>query len=157
MPWITPAWQPQTTVRELGADGAQRIADGRPYLAMEDLARRTAVPTRALEALSATANAFARFGLSSVRQGGLAPGHLRPTATFHPGATRLAQCRRGVCSRARHAATHPRSVVDTPQPPDTALGLVQVGSYEYPISQFGQFGQFGQLGQFGQSWDGWPN
>ncbi|MBO0871772.1 MAG: error-prone DNA polymerase [Pseudonocardia sp.] len=51
------------TVRYLGAEHAARIAAGRPYRSMEDLARRTGTPTRALEAL-ATADAFASFGLS---------------------------------------------------------------------------------------------
>jgi error-prone DNA polymerase len=49
-------------VRNLGKDGAKRIAAGRPYESLEDLVRRVPLPTAALEAL-ATAGAFGCFGL----------------------------------------------------------------------------------------------
>jgi error-prone DNA polymerase len=49
-------------VRSIGDDLAKRIAERRPYTSMEDLARRTGVPLRAIEAL-ATAGAFGCFGL----------------------------------------------------------------------------------------------
>jgi error-prone DNA polymerase len=49
-------------VRGLGAEGAERIAAGRPYEGLEDLVRRVPLPTAALEAL-ATAGAFGCFGL----------------------------------------------------------------------------------------------
>jgi error-prone DNA polymerase len=51
------------SVRTLGEDVANRIADGRPYRDMVDLARRATLTARHLEAL-ATADAFACFGLS---------------------------------------------------------------------------------------------
>ncbi|WP_308104348.1 error-prone DNA polymerase [Actinocorallia sp. API 0066] len=50
-------------VRDLGDEAAQRIAEGRPYTSMEDLALRVPLSAAALEAL-ATAGAFDRFGLS---------------------------------------------------------------------------------------------
>jgi error-prone DNA polymerase len=49
-------------VRNIGADLAARIAERRPYVSMEDLARRTGAPLPAFEAL-ATAGAFGCFGL----------------------------------------------------------------------------------------------
>jgi error-prone DNA polymerase len=52
-----------SSVRNLGDDLAARIAAGRPYASMEDLARRTDASLPALEAL-ATAGAFGCFGLS---------------------------------------------------------------------------------------------
>ena len=51
-----------SSVRHVGGDLAERIAAGRPYTSMEDLARRTGAPLNVLEAL-ATAGAFACFGL----------------------------------------------------------------------------------------------
>jgi len=51
-----------STVRNLGDDVAQAIADGRPYADLVDLVRRVHVPLPALEAL-ATAGAFGCFGL----------------------------------------------------------------------------------------------
>ena len=51
-----------SSVRHLGADLAERIAAGRPYASMEDLARRSGAPLHVLEAL-ATAGAFGCFGL----------------------------------------------------------------------------------------------
>src|SRR5262249_1878571 len=39
-------------VRNLGADPAARIVAGQPYTGLEDFARRTALPARALEALA---------------------------------------------------------------------------------------------------------
>jgi error-prone DNA polymerase len=51
------------SVRDLGDDVAEAIAAGRPYRDLEDLARRTPVSARALEAL-ATAGAFTSLGLS---------------------------------------------------------------------------------------------
>jgi error-prone DNA polymerase len=50
-------------VRHIGTDLAERIAAGRPYRDMEDLARRSGVNTAQLEAL-ATAGALECFGLS---------------------------------------------------------------------------------------------
>jgi error-prone DNA polymerase len=50
------------TVRNLGKDAAQAIADGRPYASLTDLVQRVRVPLPALEAL-ATAGAFGCFGL----------------------------------------------------------------------------------------------
>jgi error-prone DNA polymerase len=50
------------TVRSLGTEVAQAIADGRPYASLEDLTRRVRVPQPAMEAL-ATAGAFGCFGL----------------------------------------------------------------------------------------------
>src|SRR5262245_691993 len=49
-------------VRNLGTDPAARIVAGQPYTGLEDFARRTALPARALEAL-ATAGAFGCFGV----------------------------------------------------------------------------------------------
>ncbi|WP_166356152.1 error-prone DNA polymerase [Phytoactinopolyspora limicola] len=51
-----------STVRGLGSEPAQRIADGRPYDDVADLVRRARVPQAALESL-ATAGAFGCFGL----------------------------------------------------------------------------------------------
>ena len=51
------------SVRNLGLAKAERVAAGRPYRDLEDLAARTALPAPALEAL-ATAGAFGCFGLS---------------------------------------------------------------------------------------------
>ncbi len=51
-----------TGVRNLGADAAATIPAGRPYLDMEDFARRGRLPPAALEAL-ATAGAFGCFGV----------------------------------------------------------------------------------------------
>ncbi|MBL8777006.1 MAG: error-prone DNA polymerase [Acidimicrobiales bacterium] len=51
-----------SSVRHLGDDLAERIAAGRPYTSMEDLARRSGAPLHVLEAL-ATAGAFGCFGL----------------------------------------------------------------------------------------------
>jgi error-prone DNA polymerase len=51
-----------STVRNLGDDVAQAIADGGPYADLDDLVRRVHVPLPALEAL-ATAGAFGCFGL----------------------------------------------------------------------------------------------
>ena len=51
-----------TGVRNLGADAAATIPAGRPYLDMEDFARRSRLPPAALEAL-ATAGAFGCFGV----------------------------------------------------------------------------------------------
>ncbi|MBD0292406.1 MAG: error-prone DNA polymerase [Jiangellaceae bacterium] len=51
-----------STVRNLGEDMAQAIAEGRPYADLDDLVRRVRVPLPALEAL-ATAGAFGCFGL----------------------------------------------------------------------------------------------
>jgi error-prone DNA polymerase len=50
------------SVRNLGEDIAQAIADGRPYADLDDLVRRVHVPLSALEAL-ATAGAFGCLGL----------------------------------------------------------------------------------------------
>jgi error-prone DNA polymerase len=49
-------------VRSLGTDPAARIVAGQPYTGLEDFARRTALPARALEAL-AMAGAFGCFGV----------------------------------------------------------------------------------------------
>src|SRR5215813_6136847 len=49
-------------VRNLGTEPAARIVSGRPYTGLEDFARRTALPARALEAL-AMAGAFGCFGV----------------------------------------------------------------------------------------------
>jgi len=49
-------------VRNLGTDPAARIVAGQPYAGLEDFARRTALPARALEAL-AMAGAFGCFGV----------------------------------------------------------------------------------------------
>ncbi len=51
-----------SSVRGIGDDLAERIAEGRPYADMEDLARRTGAGLEVLEAL-ATAGAFGCFGL----------------------------------------------------------------------------------------------
>jgi len=51
------------SVREVGARLAGRIADGRPYADVEDFARRTGAPRKAVEAL-ARAGAFGCFGLA---------------------------------------------------------------------------------------------
>jgi len=51
-----------TGVRNLGADAAATIPAGRPYLDMEDFARRSRLPSAAVEAL-ATAGAFGCFGV----------------------------------------------------------------------------------------------
>jgi error-prone DNA polymerase len=50
-------------VRNLGADAAAAIEAGQPYADLEDFARRTAVPARALEAL-ALSGALRCFGMS---------------------------------------------------------------------------------------------
>jgi error-prone DNA polymerase len=50
-------------VRNLGTDPAARIVAGQPYTGLEDFARRTALPARALESL-AMAGAFGCFGVS---------------------------------------------------------------------------------------------
>jgi len=52
-----------SAVRNLGTQGAERIAAGRPYRDLEDFAARARLPAAALEAL-ATAGAFGCFGLS---------------------------------------------------------------------------------------------
>ncbi|HLK02059.1 MAG TPA: error-prone DNA polymerase [Streptosporangiaceae bacterium] len=52
-----------SSVRNLGAEAAERVAAGRPYHDLQDFARRTAVGRPALEAL-ATAGAFGCFGLT---------------------------------------------------------------------------------------------
>ena len=52
-----------SSVRNLGASAAARIAAGRPYQDLPDFAARTSLPAAALEAL-ATAGAFGCFGLS---------------------------------------------------------------------------------------------
>ncbi|HYT09436.1 MAG TPA: error-prone DNA polymerase [Mycobacteriales bacterium] len=52
-----------SSVRAIGEEVAERIAAGRPYRDMADVARRAALDTRQLEAL-ATAGAFGCFGLS---------------------------------------------------------------------------------------------
>jgi error-prone DNA polymerase len=49
-------------VRNLGTEPAARIVAGQPYTGLEDFARRTALPARALEAL-AMAGAFGCFGV----------------------------------------------------------------------------------------------
>ncbi|MEM7342075.1 MAG: error-prone DNA polymerase [Actinomycetota bacterium] len=51
------------TVRQIGDDVAERIAAGRPYTSIEEVARRAEVGLEGLEAL-ATAGAFDCFGLS---------------------------------------------------------------------------------------------
>ena len=51
-----------STVRNLGTEVAEALADGRPYAGLDDLVRRVRVPLAALEAL-ATAGAFGCFGL----------------------------------------------------------------------------------------------
>jgi error-prone DNA polymerase len=51
------------SIRSIGTDVAERIAAGRPYRDMADLARRTALTETQLEAL-ATAGAFDCFGMS---------------------------------------------------------------------------------------------
>jgi error-prone DNA polymerase len=51
------------SVRNLGTDPADVIVAGQPYTDLEDFARRTRLPARALEAL-AMAGAFACFGMS---------------------------------------------------------------------------------------------
>jgi len=51
------------SVRNLGPDAAERVAAGRPYRDLPDIASRTGLPAAALEAL-ATAGAFGCFGLS---------------------------------------------------------------------------------------------
>src|SRR5262245_31566883 len=48
-------------VRNMGTEPAARIVSGQPYTGLEDFARRTALPARALEAL-AMAGAFGSFG-----------------------------------------------------------------------------------------------
>ena len=50
------------SIRAVGEQTARRIAEGRPYGSMSDLARRLALPAPVLEAL-ATAGAFGCFGL----------------------------------------------------------------------------------------------
>src|SRR5690606_7330366 len=50
------------SVRSVGDELAERIAEGRPYETMEDVRRRSGAPLAALEALS-MAGAFACFGL----------------------------------------------------------------------------------------------
>jgi error-prone DNA polymerase len=55
-----------TSVRGVGDDLAERIAGGRPYASMEDLARRVGPRLPVLEAL-ATAGAFGCFGLDRRR------------------------------------------------------------------------------------------
>jgi error-prone DNA polymerase len=55
-----------SSVRHLGEEVAERIADGRPYADMADLVRRTALTTPQVEAL-ATAGAFGSFGLDRRR------------------------------------------------------------------------------------------
>ena len=52
-----------SSIRAVGEEVAERIAAGRPYTGMADLARRAGLDTRQLEAL-ATAGAFGCFGLS---------------------------------------------------------------------------------------------
>src|SRR5581483_3346464 len=52
-----------SAVRHLGRAAAERVAAGRPYRDLEDVAVRTRLPAAALEAL-ATAGAFGCFGLS---------------------------------------------------------------------------------------------
>ena len=64
----SPAGQPAirlglAEVRNLGPGPAAVIVAGQPYTGLEDFARRTALPARALEAL-ATAGAFGCFGMS---------------------------------------------------------------------------------------------
>ena len=49
-------------VRNLGTEPAARIVSGQPYTGLEDFARRTGLPARALEAL-AMAGAFGCFGV----------------------------------------------------------------------------------------------
>ncbi|MGI8794962.1 MAG: error-prone DNA polymerase [Acidimicrobiales bacterium] len=51
-----------SSVRTIGADLAERIAEGRPYASMEDLVRRTGVNEAQIEAL-ATAGAFGSLGV----------------------------------------------------------------------------------------------
>jgi error-prone DNA polymerase len=54
------------SVRHIGDDLAERLAEGRPYRSIEDVARRAGVPRKGLEAL-ATAGAFDCFAPSSPR------------------------------------------------------------------------------------------
>jgi error-prone DNA polymerase len=68
-------------VRNLGKDGAERIAAGRPYESLEDLVRRVPLPTAALEAL-ATAGAFGCFGLGR-REALWAAGALSTGGSMH--------------------------------------------------------------------------
>jgi error-prone DNA polymerase len=56
------------SVRNLGTDAADLIVAGQPYSGLEDFARRTRLPARAIETL-ATAGAFDCFGMS--RRGAL--------------------------------------------------------------------------------------
>src|SRR5205823_6919903 len=58
------------SVRNVGDELAQRIADGRPYASMEDLVRRTGASVAAVEAL-ATAGAFASLSQNDRRRADL--------------------------------------------------------------------------------------
>ena len=76
-----------SSVRLIGADLAARIAEGRPYDGMEDLASRVALTAPQLEAL-ATAGVFGGVGLdrrsalwSAGAVAGTKPGHLAGTVT----------------------------------------------------------------------------
>jgi error-prone DNA polymerase len=64
------------SVKGIGSDLAEKIAAGRPYEDMEDLARRSEISRPVLEAF-ATSGALAGLGRSAVR---LAPGALVPAA-----------------------------------------------------------------------------
>jgi error-prone DNA polymerase len=70
-------------VRNLGKDGAERIAAGRPYESLEDLVRRVPLPAAALEAL-ATAGAFGSIDVGR-RDALWAAGALRDAAPHRRG------------------------------------------------------------------------
>jgi error-prone DNA polymerase len=72
-----------SSVRGIGDDLATQIAEGRPYVDMEDVARRNALSLAQLEAL-ATAGAFAAFDADP--EGARGPGSGRRTAIWEAGA-----------------------------------------------------------------------
>ncbi|MCU1371211.1 MAG: dnaE2, partial [Ilumatobacteraceae bacterium] len=72
-----------SSVRGIGDDLAERIAEGRPYAGMEDVARRNGLSLAQLEAL-ATAGAFAAFDDDPA--GARGPGSGRRTAIWEAGA-----------------------------------------------------------------------
>jgi error-prone DNA polymerase len=72
-----------SSVRGIGADQAEQIAAGRPYVDMEDVARRNRLSLAHLEAL-ATAGAFAAFDADPDAARG--PGSGRRTAIWEAGA-----------------------------------------------------------------------
>jgi hypothetical protein len=67
-----------SSVRGIGTETAERIAEGRPWSSMEDLVRRAGITRTQLEAL-ATAGALDGLGAATGRnRGGGLPGHRRP-------------------------------------------------------------------------------